>query len=169
MSITRYCCSCSHIGPVEHPALACCPESRGEMVYTETAEQAKLGFAALYLTKPGESLTAPSAQAAEIERLTQCLKTANAQSEEFERKWYLAAQQLEDRQAEPPQPAAPTDARDKALIEFVQNGIADFIADNWPDRKHDLTSIERGIRRIEIRLTAADRERLAVSPVETPR
>ncbi len=33
---------------------------------------------------------------------------------------------------------------------WVRNGIADFVADNWPDRKHTLAEIEAGIRAIEI-------------------
>ena len=35
-------------------------------------------------------------QAQEIERLTACLKQANDQTEEFERKWYLCRDELED-------------------------------------------------------------------------
>ncbi|WJJ94043.1 hypothetical protein [Neopusillimonas aromaticivorans] len=36
-------------------------------------------------------------------------------------------------------------------VNWVRDGIANFIADNWPDRKHSLNEIERGIRQIEIR------------------
>lgn len=35
-------------------------------------------------------------------------------------------------------------------VAWVQNGIANFIADNWPMRKHTLAEIEAGIRAIEI-------------------
>jgi len=37
-----------------------------------------------------------SALANEIERLTKCLHQANANHEEFERKWYLALGEIED-------------------------------------------------------------------------
>ena len=37
---------------------------------------------------------------AEIERLTDCLKGANSQAEEFERKWYLSVQNVEDKVVE---------------------------------------------------------------------
>jgi len=37
------------------------------------------------------------------------------------------------------------------LAEKVRDGIADFVADNWPDRKHSLSEIEAGIRAVEIK------------------
>lgn len=42
-----------------------------------------------------EHAAASPEQHLEIERLTQCLKTANAQMEDFERKWYLATDEVE--------------------------------------------------------------------------
>ena len=39
-------------------------------------------------------------QAAEIERLTECLKKANAQTEHFEREWYLRGDEIERLRAE---------------------------------------------------------------------
>lgn len=39
-------------------------------------------------------------------------------------------------------------------VAWVQNGIANFIADNWPMRKYNLAEIEAGIRAIEIRVPA---------------
>lgn len=32
----------------------------------------------------------------------------------------------------------------------VRDGLANFIADNWPDRKHSLAEIESGIRSVEL-------------------
>lgn len=42
------------------------------------------------------------------------------------------------------------DAARQAFADRVREGIADFAADNWPDRKHSLAEIESGIRAIEI-------------------
>lgn len=39
--------------------------------------------------------------------------------------------------------------------EAHRQAIADFVADNWPDRKHSLAEIEAGIRAIEILVPAA--------------
>ena len=79
---------------------------------------------------------------AEIERLTACLKTANANAEKFEREWYLRGDEIE--------------ALHKSAVspEWVRNGIADFVADNWPDRKYTLDQIEAGLRQIEINIAA---------------
>jgi len=49
-----YCYECGHIGMVKHPARACCPDAKGTYVAPEVAEQAKAGFAALYLTNKPE-------------------------------------------------------------------------------------------------------------------
>jgi hypothetical protein len=38
------------------------------------------------------------------------------------------------------------EARSQQFAERVRDGIADFAADNWPDRKHSLAEIENGIR-----------------------
>lgn len=38
----------------------------------------------------------------------------------------------------------------RALANFVRDGIASFIGDNWPNRKHTLEEIETGVRAIEI-------------------
>jgi len=52
------------------------------------------------------------------------------------------------------QPTQDADSREaervKAAAVWVRDGIADFIADNWPDRKHTLNEIADGIKAIEI-------------------
>jgi hypothetical protein len=58
-----------------------------------------------------EALAQPE-QEAEIKRLTACLKLANAQAEEFERKWYLLGDEIERlKAAQPAQPPLPMQER----------------------------------------------------------
>jgi hypothetical protein len=47
----------------------------------------------------------------------------------------------------------------KEAANWVRDGIANFVADNWPDRKHTLAEIEAGIRAIEINPRAAAQEK----------
>ena len=49
-----------------------------------------------------------------------------------------------------PEPAAVPADPEAGTALWARDGIANFIADNWPDRKHTLAEIEAGIRAIEI-------------------
>lgn len=73
---------------------------------------------------------------------------------------HLAAQPS----AQEPAQSLPT-APKFANVDWVRDGIANFIADNWPDRKHSLAEIEAGVRAIEINPPKASLLPLPAEPV----
>lgn len=75
---------------------------------------------------------------------------------------HLAAQPS----AQEPAQSLPT-APKFANVDWVRDGIANFIADNWPDRKHSLAEIEAGVRAIEINPPKASLLPLPAEPADS--